>query len=134
MIIEKARELGLAISESPEFVSMLEARKKVDGDPVISGMIAQYSDLQKTITEMLEASDIDAQAIRSMTAQMEQIQGTLLSEPVFTNAMTTQNAFQQLMERVNAEIGACISAPVRDEASAEQGCSGCCSACGGCKH
>lgn len=133
MIIEKARELGLAISESPEFISMLEARKKVDGDPVISGMIAQYSDLQKTITEMLEASDIDAQAIRGMTAQMEEIQGTLLSEPAFVHAMETQNDFQQLMERVNAEIGACIGAPAKDTAT-EQGCSGCCSACSGCKH
>ncbi|MDO5110858.1 MAG: YlbF family regulator [Clostridia bacterium] len=133
MIIEKARELGLAISESPEFVSMMEARKKVDGDPVISGMIGQYSDMQKNITEMLEASDIDAQAIRSMTAQMEEIQGTLLSTPEFVKAMETQNDFQQLMERVNAEIGACIGAPAQDE-DAEHGCSGHCSSCGGCKH
>ncbi len=133
MIIEKARELGLAISESPEFVSMLEARRIVDGDPLISGMIGQYSDMQKNITEMLEASDIDAQAIRSMTAQMEEIQGTLLSTPAFVKAMETQNDFQRLMGRVNAEIGACIGAPAPPE-EAESGCSGCCSACSGCKH
>ena len=111
MIIEKARELGLALSESPEFISMLQARREVDGDPAISSMIAQYTELQKAISEMLESTDIDDQAIRAMSSQMEDIQSTLLSSAIFTKAMATQNAFQQLMERVNAEIGACIGAP-----------------------
>lgn len=131
MIIEKARALGLALSESEEFRNMIQARGVMDEDAAISDSLAEYNRKQQTILEMLESSNADTETIQALSADMDRIQSQLMENAVFTRAMETQSAFQQLMNMVNHEIGVCIG--VADE-DGDGACTGSCSTCGGCKH
>lgn len=131
MIIEKARELGFALSESEEFRSMMQARSAMEEDAAVSQSIAEYNQKQQTILEMLESSNSDTETIQAMSADMDRIQSALMENALFARAMETQNAFQQLMNMVNHEIGVCIGVADEDD---DGGCTGSCSTCGGCKH
>lgn len=130
MIMEKARELGLALSESPEFLLMLRSRSAMDADQEVTGMIDAYNEKQGTILELLETSDADGEVIQGLSAEMDEIQSKLMASPVFITAMGAQSAFQQLMNRVNREIGACLGMSDGEPSA----CSGSCSTCNGCTH
>ena len=43
MIIEKAQELGLALSESEEFRAMMDAQAAVDANAGIQALMEQYT-------------------------------------------------------------------------------------------
>ena len=54
MIIEKAQELGLALSESEEFRAMMDAQAAVDANAGIQALMEQYTQKRETIVSMME--------------------------------------------------------------------------------
>ena len=132
MIIEKARELGLALSESEEFRQMLRARAAFDADEIVSGKFNEYNAKQEEIVSLLEQSDADSSRVSAMSDDLERLQKELLGDPVFSGLISAQNDFQQLMQRVNKTIGACIG--MEEEEEEESGCSGNCASCHSCHH
>lgn len=130
MVLEKARELGIALSETQEFQQMLEARHILDNDEILSGLINEYQSKQEKMVEMLQGDDMDRALIASLSADVEAIQAQLTENPVFGKVMETQQAFQNLMQQVNREIGICIGMPPEED----HVCSGSCDGCSGCQH
>ena len=53
MIIEKAQELGLALSESEEFRAMMDAQAAVDANAGIQALMEQYTQKRETIVSMM---------------------------------------------------------------------------------
>lgn len=130
MVLEKARELGIALSETQEFQQMLEAKHIMDSDEALSALINEYQEKQQKMIEMLSGDDMDRALVASLSADVEAIQGQLTENPIFTKVMETQQSFQNLMQQVNREIGACIGMPQEED----HVCSGSCESCGGCQH
>ena len=131
MIIDKARELGIALSESEEFLRMTAAREAMENDENVTSMLNEYQSKQDQIVDMLSEPACDREAVVAMTADVERIQAALICDPVFSELMDAQNDFQQLMSKVNAVIGSCIGV---EPPASDGGCSGSCSSCSGCKH
>ena len=127
MILDKARELGLALSESQEFLRMQGAREIMDGNDAVTSALAEYKEKQDQLVDLLSGEDPDRLLVASLSRDVETLQEQLLENPVFSEAMAAQNAFQLLMNQVNGEIAACIGAQSRTGG----GCSG--GSCGGCK-
>ena len=130
MIIDKARELGIALSKSKEFQRMNAAREAMEADIAVTNMIEEYQSKQEQIVDILAETDPDRDLVVALTADVESIQSMLFCNPVFSELMDAQNDFQQLMAKVNAVIGSCIGV----EPPAPNSCSGSCSSCSGCKH
>ena len=60
MVIDKARELGLALSESPEFQRMLRARAAIEENKTLANTIALLQEKQDLIADRLaEGEDSD---------------------------------------------------------------------------
>ena len=131
MIIDKARELGIALSETEEFLRMVAAREAMENDENVNNMLEEYQSKQDQIVDMLSEPDCDRDAVVAMTADVERIQAALICDPVFSELMDAQNDFQQLMAKVNSVIGSCIG---MEPQPSDGGCSGSCSSCSGCKH
>ncbi len=126
MILDKARELGIALSETPEFLRMQSARELMDANEAVTSALAEYKEKQEELVDLLSGEDADRLLIASLSRDVETLQEQLLENPVFAEAMAAQNAFQLLMSQVNGEIAACIGAQSRSG-----GCNG--GSCEGCK-
>ena len=138
MIIEKARELGIAISESEEFINMTRTREAMEADEQLMANLNEYNAMQQSIMDIMSSDTDNTQAVQDMSRDIERLHDELLANEAFHAMLEAQARFQQLMKQVNRVIGLCIGAeehnePDSDEAE-EGGCNGCCSHCTGCTH
>ena len=131
MIIDKARELGIALSESAEFQRMVQARQAMENDQQVTDLLEEFRDKQERVVELLSEDTPDRETVTALTNDVERVQAILLEHPVFSAMLEAQNEFQQLMGRVNSVIGSCIGFETESNSG---GCSGSCSSCGGCVH
>lgn len=135
MIIEKAQELGLALSESAEFCRMMEAKAAMDKNEPIQHMMRDYTQKREDIVSLMEGAEADKGEMMDLSRQMDEIQNALVTHPVFVEMMEAQQGFQALMQQVNRTIAACIGMEDPDLGEAQEGgCSGSCASCAGCKH
>lgn len=136
MIIEKAQELGLALSESEEFRAMMDAQAAVDTNPDIQALMEQYAQKRETIVFMMEQDKGDKEILMELGRELDEIQSALLADPAFQALVEAQQNFQFLMRQVNKTIAACIGMedPDLDAGQEEAGCTGSCATCPGCKH
>ena len=131
MILDKARELGIALSESEEFIQMRQARVLLDADSEVTDTLAQFKDKQGELVAQLSSENADKLLVAALSREVELLQTQLMENPIFSGAIEAQNAFQLLMSEVNKEIGACIG--IETEAASD-GCCGSCEGCSGCSH
>ena len=61
MILEKARELGIALSESDEFINMTRTREAMEADTQLMDELNEYNAMQESIARLL-TMDGDNQA------------------------------------------------------------------------
>lgn len=136
MILEKARELGIALSESDEFINMTRTREAMEADQALMDELNEYNALHESLAQMLALDGDNQSAIQESSRDLERLHESLLANETFMAMLEAQGEFQQLMKRVNSVIGMCIGA---DNASDDQneheyegGCSGSCAHCSGC--
>lgn len=131
MIIEKATELGIALSKSDEFLRMQAAKAAMDADGHIAELMDQYTKKQDKMVSMLESTDSDGMAVSAILKEIDDIQTELCSNPVFEEMMEAKHGFANLMNEVSKAIGSYIGMEAGEKAG---GCSGNCSSCSGCAH
>lgn len=132
MILDKARELGLALSETEEFKGMLCARINLEQNEAVCAQLDEFKDKQEALMTLLSGEDPDRLTVAELSREVETLQEDLLQNELFSNVMQAQNAFQTLMNEVNREIAACIG--LEAEESGGCACGDGCSSCSGCKH
>lgn len=131
MIIEKARELGLALSESKEFQRMNQARAAMEADEALVNALNEYNEKQNAIMKLM-SGDADVSQVQGMSSELERLHDFLMESELFSALLEAQNDFQALMKRVNRAIGLCIG--MEGEEESESSCGSDCSYCSGCKH
>lgn len=132
MIIEEARKLGIALSETPEFIAMMSCQKNLEDDEAAAALVEEFQCVREEIMELMTQPDTDALTLQEKNERMEEIKNSLMESAVFVEALEAQHKFQRIMDMVNAEIGACIGIPMEENHDAA--CGGNCQSCGGCKH
>lgn len=132
--MEKARELGMALANSPEYIRMTKARESVDSNKAVSELLREFQDKERQIVTMLEQDDVDREGAVMLTGDIERIKAQLLSNDLFSELMDSQQAFSDLLGAVNREINACIGIVDPQEDVITASCSGVCENCKGCAH
>lgn len=136
MILEKARELGIALSESDEFINMTRTREAMEADQALMDELNEYNALHESLAQMLALDGDNQSAIQESSRDLERLHESLLANETFMAMLEAQGEFQQLMKRVNAVIGMCIGADNGSDSSQrdeqEGGCSGSCEHCSLC--
>jgi len=129
-MIEKARELGLALAASPEFSRMIEARQNAAADTALNDLMNAFREQRDHMISLMQENDYDSERAVAATADLERIQQQLFEHPLFAELLEAEETFQNLVAAVNQEISACISAAD----PTDSGCSGNCTGCSGCAH
>ena len=133
MIIEKAADLGIALSNSEEFKRMQAVKAAMDADAAVNSLMKQYTSKQEEMVSMLENATPDGTTVSDISRELEDIQNTLMGNPVFGEMLEAQQQFANLMNQVNKIIGAYIGLNDGEE-EASSSCSGNCQGCSGCVH
>lgn len=134
MVIEKARELGMALNESAEFQRMAKARASIDADAELHALLEKFNQKQYEMMNRLSEDNMDeddATDVHAASLDLERMQKELLDSAKFGEMLAAQSEFIALMKKVNNIIGLCVGIEPTDEI---ESCGGDCSGCSGCKH
>ena len=129
-MIELARELGLALANSCEFVQMKQAQSDFEQNEAIAALMQELNEKRERLISILTDEEGDNLEAVSLTNDIERLEAQLKESPLYSELVSSQTAFSALLTAINDEINACIGA----ETSESRGCSGDCGGCGGCKH
>lgn len=124
---EQARELGVALANSPEFARMKLAQAAIEGNEPLTRLIDELQEKRQHIVNLLSGEEQDGEEALTLTGDIERLQGQLTENPFFQELIEAEGGFSTLLTSIDEEINACIGV-VRN------GCGGDCGACGGCKH
>jgi cell fate (sporulation/competence/biofilm development) regulator YlbF (YheA/YmcA/DUF963 family) len=129
-VIELARELGLALAQSAEFVRMKTAQSAVEKDDAVTVLLKELNEKRDRLVAVLAEDETDNLEALRLTDDIDRLEGQLQENPLFVELMSAQAAFSSVLSAINDEINACIGGDTSGSAS----CSGGCESCGGCKH
>lgn len=126
-LIEQARELGVALANSNEFIRMRQAQSAVTQSESVSGLITELGDKRARLVDLFEQDGQPGMDALALTNDIERLQGQLTENPLFSELVASESAFSALITAIDDEINACIG-------QQKSGCSGECGSCGGCRH
>ena len=127
-MIQLARELGLALANSAEFINMKQAQADFESSEAITKLMLELNEKRDRLISILaDDSNTDFEAV-SLTNDIDRLEAQLRESPLYTELVSAQTAFSMVLTAVNEEINACIGGDT------STGCAGNCGSCGGCKH
>ena len=129
-MIELAHTLGLAIAESDEIKALEIAKEAYESDADLQAKLAEYETDRKLLAEefIKEDSETKEEAVSKLREHMEALAAEIVVNEKYVAFTNAQQALNDLMAEVNAEIKFCITG---ERPSA---CTHDCSTCGGCHH
>ncbi len=129
MVLEMARELGIALANSPEFARMKSAQAIVEENAALQTLITEFKAKREAICQLMVSADAEKDLIVQVSADMERLQAQLLDNALFFEMNEAEKAFTALLHSVDREINVCIGS--ENEA---HGCTDDCASCEGCNH
>ena len=124
MLIEKARELGVMLSESPEFIRLNHAKCAIAENEAVSRLLAESNEKRARLVVCLADSDSNLEETIELTNDIERLHEQIDESPILTELLASEQSFYNLLSMVNKEISACIGRA--------HNCIGHCETCGGC--
>ena len=127
-MLELARELGLALANSPEFINMKQAQGAFESSEAIQALMNELNEKRDRLIRLLAEDSADDLEAVSLTNDIDRLEEQLRESPLYEELVAAQGSFSTVLNAVNEEINACIGG------SSSSGCAGDCGSCGGCKH
>lgn len=124
MLIEKARELGVLLSESPEFIRMNHAKFAIAENEAVSRLLGEFNEKRARLAVYLTDDTGNPEESVELTNDIERLQEQIDECPILIELLASEQSFYNLLSAVNKEIGACIGRAQSDI--------GHCETCGGC--
>ena len=131
--LEMARELGIAIADSPEYARLCEAKQLLAESPAVVALMNEFNQKQESLVDFMESGELeDKETAVMLTNDLEAVKEQLEGHALFKAVLEAQENFANLIAAVNKEINACIG--ISEENTTTASCGGDCSHCAGCKH
>ena len=129
-IIELAHMLGDEIAKSEELKNLNETKNAFDSNEELQAKMKEYEAERILLGQEFAKSndEADEKAIANLKARIEELTKEISTNPVYLEFANAQNAMNNLMASVNAEIKFCITG------ERPSTCTHDCSTCGGCSH
>lgn len=129
-ITELAHLLGEEIAKSDEIKNLETAKAAFDSDAELQSQMSEYETDRLLLGQEFakEPSEADQIAIANLKARIEELSSLISRNPKYIIFAEAQNALNNLMASVNAEIKFCITG------ERPASCTHDCSTCSGCSH
>lgn len=129
-IIELAHALGEEIAKSDEIRALELAKGVFESDEELQAKMREYETDRFLLGQELsrDADKVDTKTVSSLKAKIEELTKEISKDTKYIAFSHAQNALNELMASVNAEIKFCITG------ERPSSCTHDCSTCGGCSH
>ncbi len=121
-VIEKAKELAMAIASSQEFIVMRATEDAAAQDDAMADAFGKYEELHQEIEALSAQETPDFEKMAEIDTEMKKIQQDMQQLPMAQAMQKARKGFTDMMAAVNAELSK-VLAP-------ESSCSGDCNSCG----
>lgn len=126
-VLEKAKELALAIAESPEFIAMRVAEQTVENDEAATQLFARYAEKKAELEAVTCEEDPNFEKMGELTNELNAIKDELQALPSAEGAQVARMYFSKMMQAVNEELQKALNP---DASSCSGNCASCGSSCG----
>ena len=123
-VLNQAELLAEAILESEEYIAMRLAEQATQ-------LIAAYTEKRQAVENLLADANMDHGALAKAGEELENVEHAIDENEIITRMRQTNEAFTQMMKKVNSIIKFVVTGENDEE---EHGCSGSCEGCSGCGH
>lgn len=131
-VIESVRELGKAIQQDERFIRFAKARLESDNDKELQAAIGEFNIARMNLETESSKEDRDEEKMKELNETLREIYGKVMANPTMVEFNTAKVALDQMMNEINVIIGKTLDGEDPATCTAESGCSGSCSSCGGC--
>lgn len=125
-VLDKARELAIALTESEEYLAYKEAEDIQLGDQEACKLLADYRVTQDNLAKRAAADGVTKEELEAIQAEAQASFDNLVKNVSIKNYLDAQSKFSNLVSQVNNIISYFING------KSSGGCSGDCGSCGGC--
>lgn len=125
-VFELAAALGRALKADERLQQFDAAKKAYDSDPHLKAFLTEYEVQQKAMQNEMSKSEQDTHLLAMIRERIDVLYRQINENPAFADLNRTQQAVNDLMNRVNQTI----MFEITGEAPAS--CTHDCSTCGGC--
>ena len=128
-VLNQAELLAEAILESEEYIAMRLAEQAAMKDEKATQLIAAYTEKRQAVENLQADANMDHGALARAGEELENVEHAIDENEIITRMRQTNEAFTQMMKKVNSIIKFVVTGENDEE---EHGCSGSCESCGGC--
>jgi cell fate (sporulation/competence/biofilm development) regulator YlbF (YheA/YmcA/DUF963 family) len=100
-VIEKAKDLGLAIRHSEVYERFQNAQAAMENDPTASELVAEYKKKQKELYELQTTENVKMSALDQVVKDLRRMGNAVNQNEVISEFLSAQKAFSDLMNQVN---------------------------------
>lgn len=130
-VLNQAELLAEAILESEEYIAMRLAEQAAMKDEKATQLIAAYTEKRQNVENLLADANMDHGALARAGEELENVEHAIDENEIITRMRQTNEAFTQMMKKVNSIIKFVVTGENDEE---EHACSGSCEGCSGCGH
>lgn len=133
-LLEQAKELGHALQADERFAKMQAAQLAADADAQLQELIGEFNLKRMAINEesLKEDGEKDAEKQRELNVAIREIYAKIMENPSMVAYNEAKTEFDKVAQGITAIINMAMQGLDPDTYEESQGCSGNCSACGGC--
>jgi cell fate (sporulation/competence/biofilm development) regulator YlbF (YheA/YmcA/DUF963 family) len=127
-VIEKAKELGVAITQDPRCVRLQVAKAANEADMELQKMIGEFNLKKIMLNAEYKKTPPDDARLKAFEEELRGIYGRILEN----DRMAEFNAAKKGMDEMLSHINGIIQVAISGEIDTPAGCSGSCEGCAGC--
>ncbi|MGN0492956.1 MAG: YlbF family regulator [Acutalibacteraceae bacterium] len=131
-VIEKARELGMAIQQDERFIRYAKARLANDSDSELQDAIGQFNIVRMELDRAVNADDKDDDKVKELNEKLRKVYSEIMSSPAMVEYNTAKAELDTMVNEVNTIISKSLDGEDPMTCDTHSGCTGSCESCGGC--
>ncbi|MCM1506492.1 MAG: YlbF family regulator [Ruminococcus flavefaciens] len=131
-VIKMTRELGKAIQQDDRYIAYTLAKQVNDDDKELQADIVRFEELRNDMRNAMSGENPDFDLINVIDKETKTLYQKIMSNKNMIVFNSAQTALEELITNINQIISLCANGEDPDTCDPPKGCSGNCSACGGC--
>ena len=124
-VLDKAKELGQAITETPEWKRLKEAEKAHLADLESVERMEEHNRRRAEIAEQFRKEGISKEELEALRQQMADEVLNLTENAIIREFLDASRAFGEMMGQINSVIGHFVTGDSECDGGSCGGCSGC---------
>ena len=131
-VMMKAQALAEAILDSELYQNMKKLEGEVRHDADAGKLLGDMIEKRQKVEEILSSNSMTPDALAAASCEMEEAETRMNENEKIQALKSARKDFQTMMDNVNKILRLVITGQVEDD-SPENGCTGRCDTCGGCR-